>query len=565
MTLRMRVTSPLEADPSRLPFRVSSDVGTPYFQPDLPASIVAAYVERAKAYATAAHETTAFPSDAAIEQYVRTQLAKVVSEGTAATLANLGGDPPVYSQTQLLVDVGQFIAGESATASRGHRWFARLFGVAEAEARLVNPDCDPADDYCERNIFGCEDDPKLCSDPPVIECDRLTAVDDTYVFVPCKPKDDGERPLRDSADPNDKVGPAALDDFIDGQTPLPYAILFENKPAATGDAYEVTITDQLDTTKYDLATFRLGSIMFGSTLVPVPPDLQSFSTEVDLRPAKNILVGIDAALDTNTGVVTWKLTTLDPVTHEFPEDPEDGFLPPNVTQPQGEGAVLFTVSLKSGVALDTAVCNKARIVFDFNAPIDTPDYCNTVGEPGGPVDPETPENCGNCVDDDGDGLVDFADPSCCVDGGPALALRKGSMKPVKSQTRLALGGSLTGTVPDVTTSGVAVQLRHGEAGEILCARIPAGNFRRKGKKAVLFADKKGTLAGAGGLARIQLKTAKKSGAVTLAVAAKHAAFATPPAGPLSVILGFGDGTAPGRCAAVTSTFRAKKKGTIVTP
>ena len=139
------------------------------------------------------------------------------------------------------------------------------------------------------------------------------------------------------------------------------------------------------------------------------------------------------------------------------------------------------------------------------------------------------------------------------------------MKPVKTQTRLALGGTLTGTIPDVTTSGLAVQLRAADGGELLCARIPAASFRRKGKKAVLFADKKGTLAGAGGLARNQLKTAKKSGAVTLAVMAKHAAFATPSAGPLSVTLGFGDGTSAGRCAAVTPTFRAKKKGAIAAP
>ena len=36
----------------------------------------------------------------------------------------------------------------------------------------------------------------------------------------------------------------------------------------------------------------------------------------------NILVGIDAALDAGTGIVTWKFTTLDPATHQFPEDPD---------------------------------------------------------------------------------------------------------------------------------------------------------------------------------------------------------------------------------------------------
>ena len=100
-----------------------------------------------------------------------------------------------------------------------------------------------------------------------------------------------------------------------------------------------------------------------------------------MRPGVNILVGIDAALDTATGIVTWKFTTLDPATHQFPEDPEDGFLPPNVTSPEGEGEMLFTVSLKPGLGLGTTVCNDASIVFDFNPPIVTNDFCNTIGEP----------------------------------------------------------------------------------------------------------------------------------------------------------------------------------------
>ena len=43
------------------------------------------------------------------------------------------------------------------------------------------------------------------------------------------------------------------------------------------------------------------------------------------------------------------------------------------------------MSLKPGFGVGTTVCNDARIVFDFNAPIDTPEFCNTIGAPGEPT------------------------------------------------------------------------------------------------------------------------------------------------------------------------------------
>ena len=482
-TVRLRLTSPLTADPARLPFRITADVGEPYYAPDLPDAVVAGYVERAKAYASVVHGTSSFPSDATIAQYVRTQLAAVVTEGTAHQAVDPGGDPPIYSQTQLVIDSGQFIAGESATAFSSQalgRWLARLadtVSVASAEARLIDPDCPPGDAYCEREIPTCEEDPTRCEKLPLIECDKLTRVDDTYVFVPCNPKQDEERPLRNSFDPNDKVGPAGNRGYIDGVAPLPYTVFFENLATATGAAFEVTVTDQLDVAKFDLDTFSLGPITFGRRLVAVPPGLQSFSTRVDLRPDLDILVGIDAALDRNTGIVTWKLTTLDPATGQFPENPEDGFLPPNVTSPEGEGAVLFTVSLKPGFADGTTVCNDARIVFDFNAPIDTPQYCNTIGEP---------EDCENCIDDNGNALVDRADPDCAprANGGGAgagaagKAVDKCAKAIRKAGTKLAADhlkqlGVCQKAVAD------CVQLKPGDAACLAkarqkCARVRAG-------------------------------------------------------------------------------------------
>ena len=128
---------------------MTADIGTPYFQPDLSAEVVALYVSRAKELAAPDDGTVVFPSDAAIEAYVRTQLAGVVANGSEDSVA--GGYPPVYSQTQLLVDTAQFIANASTTAlapASVRYWLARLFdnlGGRTAEARLVDPDCDPSD------------------------------------------------------------------------------------------------------------------------------------------------------------------------------------------------------------------------------------------------------------------------------------------------------------------------------------------------------------------------------------------------------------------------------------
>lgn len=586
-TFRIRVRSPLSIDPpaagGQAVINVATSIGDPYFQPDLSADVVAFYVSQAKGYATRAHGTTTFPDDAAIEAYVRTQLTTLVADGRTAAVGNASESLPIYSQVQLIIDAGQFVAGVGATAqatSADRSWLARIvaeFVGRSAEAYDVgDPDrckggskdlvsiyrdlirCENENDRCAET--GCDDD-GLDVDPDPCGGDAQKFVA-KFLGITCKPSPKKPKPkpvpFQMAHDPNYKAGPGEPGGLVDGVTPLTYTVTYENVATASGDAFEVTVTDQLDVAKYDLDTFNLGPISFGNRFVPVPPGLKSFSTEVDMRPAVDILVGIDAGLDVGTGIVTWKFQTRDPATHQFPEDPVHGFLPPNVTSPQGEGEMLFTVNPKPGLALTTSICNDASIVFDFNPPIVTNEFCNTIGSP---VDSET--DCGNCIDDDGNGLTDFEDPACCTGSGPALSLQRGLMKPSKSGSQLLLKGALAGTLPDATATGLAVQLRSPANGELLCARIAAAGLRRKGKAAV-FTDKKGQVAGAGGLASVVLK-ARKKGPAALTVAAKKATLATPAPGPTTITLGFGDGAAPAQCAAVTPTFRAKKKGAVVAP
>src|SRR5262249_13001413 len=76
--------------------------------------------------------------------------------------------------------------------------------------------------------------------------------------------------------------------------------------------------------------------------------------------------------------VTWRFLTRDPVTGDPPQDPLAGFLPPDVTPPEGEGSVVFTVRSAGGLATGAQVSNRATIVFDANDPIDTPQWVNTL-------------------------------------------------------------------------------------------------------------------------------------------------------------------------------------------
>jgi hypothetical protein len=183
-----------------------------------------------------------------------------------------------------------------------------------------------------------------------------------------------------SGDPNDKSGPqgAGEQHYITGAEPSSYTIAFENKPEATAPAQDVVITDQLDVSRFDLSTFQLGPVNFGTTVVSPPASLSNWTTDVDLRPANKLIVRINAGLDKNTGIVRWTFTSLDPGTMQPSNDPLGGFLPPNKTSPQGQGGVAFSVMPKAGLATNSQISNQATIVFDKNAPIDTNAYVNTI-------------------------------------------------------------------------------------------------------------------------------------------------------------------------------------------
>jgi hypothetical protein len=89
-------------------------------------------------------------------------------------------------------------------------------------------------------------------------------------------------------------------------------------------------------------------------------------------------VQVNATLNPGTGVITWLLQSVDPVTGQLVTDPLAGFLPPDNAQQAGEGYVTYTVRSRGSLGTGTRILNQANIVFDVNAPILTPIVTNTI-------------------------------------------------------------------------------------------------------------------------------------------------------------------------------------------
>lgn len=229
-------------------------------------------------------------------------------------------------------------------------------------------------------------------------------------------------------DPNDIIGPVGFgtQGFIQPAGEFPYTIHFENKPTATAPAQVVTITQQLDA-DLNWDTFQLKSFGFGNISVNVPAGLQSYQTTVDY-PQRNAIVDVNASFNPTNGQLTWTFTTLDPITLDQPIDSVTaGFLPPDDANGTGEGFVSYSIQPKANAITGTRYDAVARIVFDTEAPIDTPAIFNTAdaGRPTTTVQPLPANSPGSAVtvswpgsDDTGGSGVGTYTVYTSVDGGP---------------------------------------------------------------------------------------------------------------------------------------------------
>ena len=185
--------------------------------------------------------------------------------------------------------------------------------------------------------------------------------------------DEQDVDVRTSFDPNEKVGPGVSKDtaFVNDSRALHYRIYFENVDTASLAAQTVSITDTLDLTYLDVETFRFLDFGFGNRNIGFKDTARSFVSLVDLRPQMPNYLKLEGTFEPTTGIINWFFETLDTTNLQLTQVVEEGFLPPNVNSPEGEGYVSFDIRLKDSVENGDQIANEASIIFDTNDAIHT--------------------------------------------------------------------------------------------------------------------------------------------------------------------------------------------------
>jgi len=181
--------------------------------------------------------------------------------------------------------------------------------------------------------------------------------------------------------------------------------------------------------------------------------------------------------------------------------------------------------------------------------------CRRVDRSRCPANAPAPrEICGNCIDDDLNGLVDFEDPACCA-ASVAGKLAKARLKArANGRTLLRLRGSLGGAelAASSTTEDVFLQVRTQPGAELLCAEVPAGRFERL-RHAFRFRDRTHTVPSARSLDLPRLHRGPQ-GALHARALGRAMPLDMPHPGTVQVMMGFADPAAT-QCAPMKAPLR----------
>ena len=191
--------------------------------------------------------------------------------------------------------------------------------------------------------------------------------------------------------------------------------------------------------------------------------------------------------------------------------------------------------------------------------------CRSVDRSHCPASTVAPhEICGNCIDDDLNGLVDFEDPACCAVPSHG-ALGKARLKArANGRTLLRLRGALGGTELAVSppTEDVFLQVRTRPGAELLCAEVPAGRFKQL-KHAFRFRDRTHAVSSARSLDLLRLHRGRHGTWYARALG-RAMPLDMPHGGTLDVTIGFAD-PAGNQCAVMTGALRPARTGGLRVP
>jgi hypothetical protein len=178
------------------------------------------------------------------------------------------------------------------------------------------------------------------------------------------------------------------------------------------------------------------------------------------------------------------------------------------------------------------------------------------------------EACGNCRDDDGNGLVDFEDPACCGGVAPVpLRLERALVAPRKrgpgTALRLTSRTAPLGIGRPPGRHDVFLQVRPIAGGEAYCAHLPADRVKAT-RSALRFKDRRERIASAGGISQATLSV-KKDRSLGITARGSRTSCRTP-SGPARVVWAIrAPGAVAARCSGLTAALRATRQGAVRYP
>src|SRR5947207_3041304 len=181
------------------------------------------------------------------------------------------------------------------------------------------------------------------------------------------------------------------------------------------------------------------------------------------------------------------------------------------------------------------------------------------------------EICGDCIDNDGNGLTDFEDPACCTGQVQrfTMDLKRGRIRARGVTSRLRLRSILARagmSTVNPQKQDVFLQIRPEGGTDVLCARVPAAKFMHK-HHVFKFWDRKHLVASAQGIDDMRIKV-RRNGSLRFRTTARHAQTMGPHSDRVEITVGFLDPAgvdANNQCSAVTKAFRTSRHGALIVP